>query len=292
VGFRLRHREQDLALGDGDFLIGRTAECDLPLENDPSVSRRHAVFHVAADDIVVEDLGSRNGVLLNGQRVIGRAKVRAGDKVRVGSQELHVIATGELLASTLAAANAPTAKQVARVILKRMAEDELDYDHVDTKVTVPRDAAPDDTIGAKKLDAFRVLASVAEKALVMGRADEAERMLATPLAEVLSAAGTDKRLHPPLAEQAACVAAKLATATAKGSWIDYAIELYATLGRPAPAVVIDELMGAFRRVTSADVGRLNAYVDALRAELPTFGPADRFLLQRLEGLGRLATRRS
>ena len=292
VGFRLRHQEHDLALPDGDFLVGRTEECDLPLEGDPSVSRRHAVFHVTSDEIVVEDLGSRNGVRLNGQRIIGRAKVRPGDKVHVGSQELHVIAVGDVLAATLAAAKAPTAQQVARVALKRVAHDALDVEHVDTKVTSVADAFGDDLGGIKKLEALRVLGSVAEKALTMGRADEAERILATPMGDVLAASRSKKALYAPLAEHAACVAAKLASATGKGAWVDYAIEIYATLERPAPAIVIDELLGALRRVSTADLGRLKAYVEAMRRQLPSFGPADRFLFQRIEGLERLATLRS
>jgi hypothetical protein len=74
-------------------------------------------------------------------------------------------------------------------------------------------------------------------------------------------------------------------------WVDYAIEIYATLGRPAPAVVIDELYTAFRKVGSLDLTKIKAYVEALRGQLPTFGPADRFLFQRIEGLERLATLR-
>ena len=292
MGFRLRHLDRDLSLTDGDFLVGRTDECDLPLEGDPSVSRRHAVFHVTSDEIIVEDLGSRNGVRLNGLRIIGRAKVRPGDKVQIGSQEVCVIATGDDLATTLAAANAPTAQQLARVTLKRVADRGHEAEPIETKVTSLAEALGDDLGGEKKLDALRVLASVAEKALTMGRAEEAERILANPMGEVLAASRSSRPLYPPLAEHAACVAAKLAAATGKGAWVDYAIELYATLERPAPAVVIDGLLGALRRVTTADLGRLKAYVEALRRKLPSFGPADRFLFQRIEGLERLATLRS
>ena len=56
--------------------------------------------------------------------------------------------------------------------------------------------------------------------------------------------------------------------------------------------MIDELYGAFRKVSSVDVARVKAYVEALRSLLPSFGPADRFLFQRIEGLERLATLRS
>jgi hypothetical protein len=126
----------------------------------------------------------------------------------------------------------------------------------------------------------------------MGRADEAERVLASSLAEVIEASRKGKVVAAPLAEQATRFAAKLASATGKGAWVDYVVEIYTTLQRPAPAIVIDELYGAFRKVGSVDVARVKAYVEALREQLPTFGPADRFLFQRIEGLERLATLRS
>ena len=90
---------------------------------------------------------------------------------------------------------------------------------------------------------------------------------------------------------AARFAAKLATATAKGAWADYVIELYDAQVRPCPAPVVDELYNAFRKVNAIDLGRLRAYVARLREKQASLGPAERFLLQRLEGLERLAALR-
>jgi hypothetical protein len=136
-----------------------------------------------------------------------------------------------------------------------------------------------------------LLAGVAEKALAMGRVLEAERLLASPLTDVIEASRAGKRITPSLVDQAARFSAKLATATGKGAWADYVIELYAAQKRPAPAPVIDELYNALRRVTSIDLQRLRDYIEQLRHKLPQFGPADRFLIQRLEGLERLANLR-
>jgi len=143
----------------------------------------------------------------------------------------------------------------------------------------------------RRADAFNLLGGVAEKALAMGRADEAERLLASPLADVVEASRAGKRLSPWLVDMAARFAAKLATATAKGAWADYVIELYAAQGRPCPAPVIDELYIAMRKVATVDVNRLREYLAMLRAKLSSLGPADRFLFQRLEGLERLAALR-
>jgi hypothetical protein len=55
--------------------------------------------------------------------------------------------------------------------------------------------------------------------------------------------------------------------------------------------VIDELYNAFRKVNAVDLARLRAYLAVLHQKQATFGPAERFLLQRIEGLERLAVLR-
>ncbi len=283
--FRLRYMQHDLELAEGEFAIGRSATCQLSLD-DPLVSRRHAVFMVAAGEILVEDLGSRNGVLVNGQRIDRRVKVRPGDKVLIGSQELTVIQLNEDERN-------PGATGARRTLSfnKAAIGDGEEEDHI-TKVAVPPAQVAEELSFVRRLDGFRVLGSVAEKALAMGRADEAERVLGISLAEVLEATRSGRPVAPPLAEQATRFAAKLASATGKGSWIDYVIEVYTAQERPAPAIVVDELYGAFRKVGAVDVVKVKAYVETLRGLLPSFGPADRFLFQRIEGLERLATLRA
>jgi hypothetical protein len=55
--------------------------------------------------------------------------------------------------------------------------------------------------------------------------------------------------------------------------------------------VVDELYSAFRRVNAIDLARLRSYLARLRGKQASFGPAEKFLLQRLEGLERLAALR-
>ena len=69
------------------------------------------------------------------------------------------------------------------------------------------------------------------------------------------------------------------------------IELYHSQGRPCAAPVVDELNNAFRKVNAIDLVRLRAYLAELREKQATLGPAERFLLQRIEGLERLAALR-
>jgi hypothetical protein len=272
--FRLRYLNHDLELNEGEFAVGRNASCQLSLD-DPLVSRRHALLIVRDDAVTAEDLGSRNGVSVNGERITGRVLLRAGDRIQIGSQEMILVAVGVQGASVTRSPLRATLTKMPGV--EESSPPERGPDIVDTDPSMVRRA-----------DAFQVLAAVAEKALAMGKAHEAERILASPLGDVLEASRAGKKVSPALMEQAARFSSRLATATGKGAWADFVIELYSAQRQLVPAPVIDELYNAFRRVTAIDLALLRDYVGSLRQRLPTLSPAERFLFQRLEGLERLA----
>jgi Protein of unknown function (DUF3662)/Inner membrane component of T3SS, cytoplasmic domain len=73
----------------GGALVGRSRECDVVLA-DANVSRRHAeVLPGAASTWTIADLGSTNGVLVNGRRVAGAEQLRSGDRIALGTAELR-----------------------------------------------------------------------------------------------------------------------------------------------------------------------------------------------------------
>lgn len=69
-------------------VLGRSADCDIPLEA-PAVSRRHAAIVLENGLYFVEDLKSRNGTVLNGTRVFDRARLGDGDRIVVCDQEFR-----------------------------------------------------------------------------------------------------------------------------------------------------------------------------------------------------------
>ena len=135
-------------------------------------------------------------------------------------------------------------------------------------------------------DALELIAGVVDKVLALGRADEAERMLTLRLHGLLEAA--QARRAPRSAERAARYAVKLAAATSKGGWVDYVFQLHGYLARPLPGEIVDELYQVLRRISGVSVDGLREYIAILRAHQSEYGPAERFLVQRIEGLERLA----
>jgi hypothetical protein len=73
------------------LVIGRGSDADLRI-NDPGISRRHAQIRVAAGPqlkIDIVDLGSTNGILVNGQRV-QQAALHEGSRIEIGSTRMLV----------------------------------------------------------------------------------------------------------------------------------------------------------------------------------------------------------
>lgn len=70
------------------LVVGRGTEADLRI-NDPGVSRQHVEFVVNGDDLEVVDLGSTNGMLVNGTKV-PRAALRDGTEVKIGRTTMTV----------------------------------------------------------------------------------------------------------------------------------------------------------------------------------------------------------
>jgi len=76
---------------DGERVtIGQTADNDLALPFDRTVSRVHAVLERVASRWLIRDLGSRNGTFVNGDRIFGERAIRPGDEIRVGTVRLIV----------------------------------------------------------------------------------------------------------------------------------------------------------------------------------------------------------
>ncbi len=74
----------------GDYVIGRDADCDLPLDVD-LVSRRHALLTVKSDHVVVVDLGSTNGTFVEDARVTEAVALRPGQKIGIGVAALEFL---------------------------------------------------------------------------------------------------------------------------------------------------------------------------------------------------------
>lgn len=281
--FRLRYLKHDLELSTGTFSIGRSAECQLSLD-DPLVSRKHAQLTVRDNEVLVEDAGSRNGVLVNGVKIEGQRALADGDRITIGAQEMTITAIADSELQRRAVRATPSAAGPVTLVTMPVATPQAQADAaaIGEESTIAR---------PKRGEALKLLGGVADKALALGNPESAERLLQGGLHELLADVRAGRPASSDSLEIAARFAARLASGTGKGSWGDYAIELYARTHALPPAPIVDELYVAARKMKGFDLSRFRSYLDDCRERSNALSPTEKFVLQRLEGLERiLATR--
>ncbi len=240
--FRLLWGSRSLELDSGTAIFGRGEDCELQTD-DPLVSRQHARFCVTEQTFSVEDLGSRNGVFVNGDRIAAARVLNAEDRIRIGSQELTVL-------------------------------------HGRDTASFSKSPPP-----TRRFEGLGVISELSEKAIALGRFEDAERLVEGPFVQLLEDLSAGREVPAPLISHATSLATRLVAVTTKRIWVERLLRLYLQLKRPWPADAIDVMYESARRVSGLDRTLLRAYVAELgRTQL---GPAERFLARRIEGLERL-----
>lgn len=288
--FRLRYLKHDLELFPGTFVIGRSAECQLSLD-DPLVSRRHALLLVGDEDVSVEDAGSRNGVMVNGQRITARARLRDGDKITIGAQEMTLAVMDEAVPRRvghtqrdMTLGQGPVTMVSMPAAAKSGPPDPVPPPRV---AVMPEESTID---RPKRGEALKLLGGVADKALALGNPESAERLLQNGLQEIATDVHAGKDVPADSIDLAARFAARLASGTGKGAWGDYVVRLYFDRGVLPPSAIVDELYVAARKMRGFDLTSFRAYLldQKKRGDLTA---TERFVLQRLEGLEKLVASR-
>jgi pSer/pThr/pTyr-binding forkhead associated (FHA) protein len=319
MALRLRYRDKTTVLATGQLVIGRSMECNVVV-NDPLASRRHAMITMSQSGAFVSDLGSKAGVQVNGATISGARKLAAGDVIQISTALITVedvhgpeepaearqrttqvppphppVAAGFRLAPT-------PPLGIARVVSSRhgetidAADDDDDASELLTRtqeaprVPLPPEAppvkrSPAPTPSSPRPESLKALATVAEKALALNRAEEAERIVQRALLDTLEAARRGDLAGAGL-EIAGLLGARLAFALGSGRWFDYTVTLYATCADLMPASVVDLLFSAVHRAKPIDKLLFRKYLAGARASAGD-SPARRFVIQRLEGVQRV-----
>ncbi len=303
--YRVRYQGTDLEMPPGDFVVGRSSSCHLALD-DALVSRRHATIHVQPDGAHVEDLGSRNGVSVNGERIEGRRRLANLDRVTIGSHELVIVEVPDrptLVSLSCDHCGAPVtpdmvfcnscgkqtvkgAPTMAGMTLEMPAArpDALKTARHAAMQTHP----PASAIGEEEHTGRALLTGIADKALALGRFDEAERVLGKSLQEMLA---RSKSAAPPSSRivEGTKYALKLAEGTRRTAWLDWVFDMHAATARLMSADEIERIHELVRKLRYRGVGPVRRYLEALRAREVALNPAERFLLSRLEGIERIVS---
>jgi hypothetical protein len=238
--YRLRFLLQEFDLPSGETLIGRGPDCRITLV-DPLVSRHHARvrFDNSSQRPIFEDLGSRNGSRVNGRLVRGTHALRDGDRIRIGTQEL--------VFSEVETVPLATSSNKQTGLLRTCASCRIPYpEEMGTCPNCGSNQAEEEHTLSGILDdrsrqnwAVQMLIEMLRKALALGRAGDAERIMTQAMATM------DERLRAPTPavdvgqlEAVSIEAARLCALQGTVRWVRWMMEAYRRAAHtPTPAVV-------------------------------------------------------
>lgn len=234
--FRLRFLLQEFDLVGAEVVIGRSPECQITIE-DPLVSRQHARIAVRSDTAFVMDLGSRNGVRVNGELIRGDTPLKHNDRVRLGTQDLVFLVVDE---STERLARATGFMMNCKSCGRPFPGEAPSCPHCGAAIDQDADDAVYDTMTGMPAESqtswtLQLLGEVIERALAAGRTEEAERMLrrATQEVEQGGSPGADAKHF----SRVSLLALGLAELQGTSTWVDWVVAVHKKHGiLPLPEV--------------------------------------------------------
>jgi predicted component of type VI protein secretion system len=169
VVLRGRSATTALKLGDGVTTAGRHDDCQLRIKSS-EVSRRHCQFFEKNGMLLVKDLGSSNGTMLNGKKIEGQRVLEPGDELSIGPVKLRVEKVGQPVpAKVTPAAPAPKAGDTAVPIPTVKAGDASDEFEIDFD-DEPEPASEEKTVAVKAT--AKPAAALPDPALNLATTDE------------------------------------------------------------------------------------------------------------------------
>ena len=258
--YRLRFLLQEFDLPKGETIIGRSADCHVTIE-DPLVSRQHARVIIDGEAATFEDMGSRNGVRVNGVNVKKPTPLRDGDRIRIGTQELVFCRVGQTAVS-----NKTTG------FLRYCAHCRLPYPQ--ELAACPACGATEQTdeeetlsgqFGASSKHAWNVqlLLEVTERAVSLGRRDDALSMFERAQAQVEDRLGRGGTVFPTEISDLVVTGAHMAELLGDPSLLVWSLRLHARVPSPVSEAEVRALEHAATRFAP----EMNAVLEEVVATL-------------------------
>jgi hypothetical protein len=222
---------QEVDLNPGETIIGRSATCQITID-DPLVSREHAKIRVEQDSLTIEDLGSRNGVLVAGKPVKKIRPLADGDRIRIGSQELVVC--------TATTGSVQNAQRRTTGFMCHCAACGMPYPTESPACPAcgSKERAADDTLTGPPSDrdwALELAAEAVMRALEKKSWDDLERLLLRARLHVEQRLADGGRVDQRPLHGVGDAAVALALAKGDAAWVRWSLSLYATLGLVPPS---------------------------------------------------------
>ena len=245
--YRLRFLLQEFDLPRGVTLIGRSSDCHVTIE-DPLVSRQHARIVIDDEGPRVEDLGSRNGIKVNGTLARGFTNLKDGDRLRIGTQELVFCTVGAQ------AAQPTTTSAKTTGFLRYCASCRVPYPQelAACPACGATEQIDEDTLAGPAAGAtqnawgIQLLVEMMDKALRVGRVADAVRVVQRAKTQLEESLPGGMTIEPDKVHALATSTLKVAHAAEEPQWACWIAHLYGQL-RVAPS---DAVLALFAEISA------------------------------------------
>jgi hypothetical protein len=231
--FRLRFLLQEIDLPQGDTVIGRSATCQVTIE-DPLVSREHARIRIAGERATIEDLGSRNGVQVGGTPIQGLHLLRDGERVRIGTQEM-VFCAGAPAGVRLGA------RTTGFICHCSECGHPYPLELVECPACGSSDRNEEDTLAGAPSSSrdwgLDLVVDALRRAESLGRSDDVERILSHARLSIEQRIANGLPLDRPMLDAVADAAASFAVTSRDATWGKWLLSVYASLGCVPPRAI-------------------------------------------------------
>jgi hypothetical protein len=236
--YRLRFHLQEVDLTGDEVVVGRGSIGHVTID-DPMLSRRHIRIDLSGSEPTLEDLRSRNGTQLNGRPLVGRATLKDGDRIRIGTQELVFLVPD-------------TVKKNHRTTcgLTFCAGCAVPYPSSSAQCPHCGAVPTEEGVSTSARDVaasgwtFHLLSQVVDRAMDQGRLADAERMMSRGVSELEEQLEEGIDVEPSRVLGVAECAARLGCALRSARWLDTGARLYGSASE-APSrevlALVDEL---------------------------------------------------
>jgi hypothetical protein len=243
---------QEIDLPAGSTMIGRGAHCQITID-DPLVSREHATIRVEGDRISVEDMGSRNGLIVRGKPVKGVVELSDGDRIRVGAQELVVCAAQPTQQGT---------QRRTTGFMCHCAGCGMPYpaEMMACPSCGSRERGPDDTLTGSESERdwqLELAADALRRAVQRDRWEDVERLLLRARLHIEQRIADGRVVDRAALAILGDAAAGLSAARSDATWARWALSLYASLAEVPSAAMARRVaqLGAEQRASLAPAAR-------------------------------------
>jgi hypothetical protein len=285
--YKINYKSTSIEAPDGEFLIGRSDECHLVLD-DPSVSRVHAVIVREGESLRVEDRGSRNGVMVNKERIKESRNLKDGDQVAIGHQVIKIALSNDAskIDRTQGIRRCPSCGAWS-------SGDVTCCTACGTSISAVAPFAGDDDLkvrtAAGSRPTFAMLVELALKAVQVGKLEEAERLVSGIVSSAEGRLLSGEGLVDGDLEKIGGVMAQLAQASKSSKEISRMFSLHLAAKQLMSRELVEKLYDLVRPVGYLACPEMTKYLNFLDSKSAELNPGELFVHRRLQGLIKLCS---